>query len=549
MAIDLPPIIPPQLSSAEKIEAHASRGSETINTEVSGFTLRVTGNRYLTEEQIRQIAGAAKTPSQAIRAINQAYYQSGHLLVTIYYAQRGEVIYAHVVNGKLAGVEGDQSLTSHFTPLVGDENLTVAEFERRRVLADIQANRSGQKYQISYKAGSEPDAMTLVFNQADVEDYDPTEWGLSLGNQGNRFVGRYFAGASVTHQFWNGTELDVNYESAMTEWGETNGGRSYDGLLLTLDKPTRFGLYGVELSHARYERDDVVINPGQEDTSLLCTVFGFCSDAPATNEPVVVEGETSSAALTGEQVLYATPRQRLTVSERLDYTKADIELDDGRILQEEAHAAAELGLKYFRYSDWFGKPVRWSVQGFVEKGLSTDDGTFSLDNNANNVSAGKRTAEYLLYRPKMGVKVGLTDKWSVTLDVLSQLSDGEQLPQQKQFVLGGMSTLSAYLPGTLIGDTGTYVRVKLERNGWEAFGMEFTPALFAEYGQAQFENVDGELGDTRSLSDAGLSIEGELGWDITMQFVAAAPLSDRNIGEDALEDLEVDFYWKLSKTF
>ena len=390
--------------------------------------------------------------------------------------------------------------------------------------------------------------MTLVFNQSDQDDYDATEWGLSLGNQGNRFVGRYFGGASVRHQFWNGTELNVEYESALTEWGETNGGRGYDGLLLTLDKPTRFGLYGLELSYAEYDRDDVVVTAGQEDTSILCTVFGLCTNVPATVDPVVVEGETQSAALTGEQVLYASPRQRFTVSQRLDYIEADIELDDGRVLQEEAHAAAELGLKYFRHSNWFGKPVRWSVQGFVEKGLSTDGGTFSIDNNASSVSAGKRTAEYLLYRPKLGFKIGL-DNWSVNLDVLSQLSDGEQLPQQKQFVLGGMSTLSAYLPGTLVGDTGTYARIKLERNSWDVFGMELTPAVFVEYGQTQFENVDGDFGETRSLTDAGISIDGELGWDLNLTFVAAAPVSDRNVNEEVLEDLEVDFYWKLSKTF
>ena len=548
MAIDLPPIIPPQLSSAEKIEAHASRGAETINAEIGGFNLRVTGNRHLTEEEIRQLVGAAKTPSQAIRAINQAYYQSGHLLVTVYYAQRENVIYAHIVNGELAGVEGDAALISHFRPLVGDGNLTVAEFERRRVLADLQASRSGHDYTVSYKAGSEPDAMTLVFKQSEQDGYDATEWGLSLGNQGNRFVGRYFAGANVKHQFWNGTQLNIDYESALTEWGETNGGRNYDGLKLSLDKPTRFGLYGVELSYAQYERDGLVVNAGQEDTSILCTVFGLCADVPPSTETVVVEGDTQSAALTGEQVLHATPRQRFTVSQRLDYIESDIELDDGRVLQEEAHAGAELGLKYFRHSKWFGKPVRWSVQGFVEKGLSSDGGTFSIDDTEDSVSAGKRTAEYLLYRPKLGFKIGF-DKWSLNIDVLSQFSDGKQLPQQKQFVLGGMSTLSAYLPGTLIGDTGTYARVKFERNSIDVLGLDLTPAIFVEYGQAQFENVDGDFGDSRSLTDAGISFDGYLGWGLNMAFVAAAPVSDSNINEAVLEDLEVDFYWKLTKTF
>ena len=55
MAIDLPPIIPPQLSTAERIQAHAAVSGEAIETRVAGFAMRISGNRYLTREQIEQI--------------------------------------------------------------------------------------------------------------------------------------------------------------------------------------------------------------------------------------------------------------------------------------------------------------------------------------------------------------------------------------------------------------------------------------------------------------------------------------------------------------
>ena len=52
MAIDLPPVIPPQLSTAERIEAHARISKDVIQTQVGDTPLIISGNRYLTEDQV-----------------------------------------------------------------------------------------------------------------------------------------------------------------------------------------------------------------------------------------------------------------------------------------------------------------------------------------------------------------------------------------------------------------------------------------------------------------------------------------------------------------
>ena len=551
MAIDLPPIIPPQLSTADRIQAYAAADTAVIDTQVAGFTMRISGNRYLTSDQIESIAAASTTPSQAIRALNQAYYQMGHLLVAVYYAPGGSTIHVHVINGRLDGIEGPEVVKSHFTPLVGDEDLTVDEFERHRVLADLQAMRMGRDYAIRYSVGDDPERFVLVFEGASAADYKPTDLTFEVGNQGNRFVGRYFAGVGVEHHFWEGAEFTAGYEGALTQWGETNGGRSYNGLNVGLDRATRFGIYGVELHHVEYDRDAVLETPGQTDTSFLCTLLGLCSNTPATFTPVVVEGETTLAALTGEQVLSASTRHRLAFSQRIEAVESEITLDDGRKLIDEPHTSAEAGLKFFKRSRWFDTDVRWSVQGFVEAGLSSDSGTLGVEdgsalNSSEAVSAGKRTAEYLLYKPKLGLKVAVGDDMSFDIDVLSQISDGKQLPQQQQFVLGGLSTMSAYLPGSLIGDSGVYGRIKLEGD-WQPFGAQLTPSVFVELGQAWFEDASGELGKTRTLVDAGIRLEGELGWGLTTQLVAAVPVSDRNVDSDTMADMEVDFFWHIEK--
>ncbi len=572
MALDLPPVIPPQLSTAERIEAYAPASAvSAFRATIEGRELIVTGNRYLSEEQLRTLTSAAQTPSQAIRAINQAYYQLGHLLVTVYYAPRGNGIHVHVVNAGLADIEGPATIRAHFDDLIGDKDLTTSEFDTRRVLANLKSERSGVDYSISYRIkDGNPEAYTMVFTPQAVSDHDATDLILQLSNQGNRFLGRYFGGAGVKHRFSTGSELALNYEAAITEWGETNGGKSYDGLSLQFNHPSSFGLYGLEGSYVEYEREallaEPVTTPGTPVVdvggSLICLLGGLlglpCNPGVGVSVggstslllvPVVIEAEVSSLALTGEQVLYSDSAQRFTVSQRLEHIETEIDVVGRGLLLDEPHTSLELGAKYFRQMRLLGAPARFNVQAFIEGGLSSDDGSLGTDTTEDAVSIGKRTAEYLMLRPKLAMQVGLTDALALNLDFAGQLSDDEQLPQQQQFVLGGISTLSAYLPAVLVGDSGTYTRLSLEGSGWELWGATFKPSLFVEHGQAWYENAGGDAADTRSISDGGVRLVADLGWQTEMELVAAAPISESNIDQAVLDEAEADFYWKLKKTF
>ena len=59
--------------------------------------------------------------------------------------------------------------------------------------------------------------------------------------------------------------------------------------------------------------------------------------------------------------------------------------------------------------------------------------------------------------------------------------------------------------------------------------------------RAAAADASGELGDKRTLVDAGVRLEGEIGWGLTTQLVAAVPVSDRNVDSDAIAEMEVDF--------
>ncbi len=564
MAIDMPPAMPPELLPANQVPALISGLRDSVIVHGMGdYQLRIVGNRYLSEDQVRQVLAAAQTPSQAIRGLSNAYHRFGHLLVKLYYVAEGNRVSVYVVQTRLADIRAPHSILVHFNDVIGDSDLEVGEFDRRRVLADMKSRRAGVDYDISYQAGDGLWDTVMVFHAQPVPDYEHNDIYLDVGNQGNRFLGRYFGGAGMTHRFGSGTEFSVNYETAIIDWGETNGGKNYDGALLRLNHPSRAGLYGLEASYIEYQREVVVVEPGGGSpldplSSEPCLIpdLQFC--LPPLDDPLAMPGsvmlvdidaEVATLALTGEQVLYSTPGRRVTFSQRLEAVTTEISTAADGLVLDEPHSSLELGLKYLRSARMLGIPVRANVQLFAETGLSSDGGTLGTVADPDIVAPGKRTAEYNLLRPKLGLEFQFGDHVKMALDAAAQFSDGDQLPQQQQYVLGGISLLSAYLPGVLVGDSGAYGRLAFSVTGWEVGSVKIIPSLFAEYAQAWYEDAGGVFDDVRSLSDAGLRLKLELVDAVDMELVAATPLSDDNLPDQFLDEAEADFFWRLRLTF
>lgn len=582
MAIDLPPVIPPQASSVEKIENYAAQTSAALlQYQVAGYTLRITGNQHLQEEQVASLMAAASTPAQAVNALNQAYYQLGHLLVTVYFAHVDQTIYVHVVNGNLAAIKAPEAIAGYFDGLVGEQHLTRSEFDAKRVLADLQSKRAGVDYSVSYQLEADPQAFTMVFTPSEVEEHDATDLSLGLNNLGNRFLGRYFANAGVKHDFDNGLQASFSYDRSLTEWGETNGGDFYDGYTLRLNKPTPWGLYGLEGRYVEYARDTVltVSQPAEGEPApdpengagggnenclgllnpiceLLGDVVGIILPPPAPPPGTVVtdslalriEAETKTVAVSGEQILSSDTLHRLTLSQRLEHSDNSIDVVGFGNLLDERVSSAELGLKYNRLLRFAGVPTQIMAQGFVEAGLNADSGTLGSDDRRGTVAIGRRSSEFVKFKPRFSAKMAVVDWATLNVQFLSQFSDGTQLPLQHQFVLGGGS-LSAYLPGVLVGDSGSYAKLSFDGNGLPLLGAQFKPSLFIEHGQTWYEDARGSAGDTRQLTDAGLRLSANWGKVLETQLIAALPVADDNVEQSFLDQMEVDFFWQLKLTF
>ncbi|MDF1692023.1 MAG: ShlB/FhaC/HecB family hemolysin secretion/activation protein [Zhongshania sp.] len=576
MAIDLPPLIPPQASTAERIEQYSAQHSESvIAVKVGDYDLRISGNRYLTREQIDMIMGAAKSPAQAVNALNQAYYQLGHLLVTVYFAQRDKTIFAHVINGKLAAIKAPDSITPYFSGLVGDEDLRKSEFGGKQVLANLKSDRAGLDYAVTYQVAGDPAAYTLVFTERPKVDHDSTELSVSANNFGNRFLGRYFGNVSLKHDFSSGIDALLSYDRALTEFGEVNGGDYYDGYTFRLSYPSSFGLYGIEARYTEYQRDTEVLLEGgvaAEQTSgnsgglcaipLLCDIssgllgldLGLPSDSSLPSSgggstTLHLYSETTSVALTGEQVISGDSYHRFTSSQRLEKIDSFIDVKNVGLALDEPHTTLELGLKYNKLLRLFGVGSQLTAQGFVEAGLEGDAGTLGTDSREGVVAVGRRTGEFVVFKPRAGLKMAVADWASIKFDVIGQFSNNQQLPLQQQFFLGGGSGLSAYLPGVLVGDSGVYSKLSLESNGLPFLGLQFKPSLFIEHGEVWYEDAAGQSGDVRAIADAGFTLEAELGKYLKTELIAATPIYDDNLDEDALSALEVDFFWRIKLSF
>lgn len=569
MSIDLPPVIPPQLVDEDSMKTFISGAPSRsyIEHRVASVDIRVIGNEYLKAGEIEQILRAASTPSQAIRNLNKLYHRSDYLLVRLFYVKRGDVIFVFVQQTRLQDIKAPESIRVHFEDLIGDPDLTVGEFDKPRTLASMKSKRAGVDYSVSYAFGEDPFSTTLVLNPEPVEDYESTDFYLDAGNQGNRFVGRYFAGTGIAHRFSGGSEVSLNFEKAIVGLGETQGGKSYNGGIFNFNHPSRFGLYGIEFIYTSYERDATLLeatssSPLDPVTSEQCLDPDATICFPPLEDPISastdttsilsIKGETGIAALTGEQILFSHPRHRMTFSQRFEWINDEVDSEERGILLDESYGTAELGLKYLRNTSVFGAPAQLLLQGFVKAGAGSG-GTFETveddEENADAVLPGKRTGDFVLFRPKFGFKLDITNHLRMAIAASAQISDGNQLPQQQQYVLGGMELISAYLPGVLIGDTGSYGRFSFEGINLEINGTVVTPSIFAEHGQTRFEDAGGVFDDTRVIQDAGLRLNLKFASDLDMDMVVTESLTDKNIPEETLKQARAEFFWRVRKTF
>lgn len=547
MAIDLPPAMPPQLTPIQDV-ARESENYAPYTAKIGQFELRLSGEHGLTAEELKAVFESARTPSQVILLANAATYRKGHLLVRFLYTSPIDgVIHIHAIQHKLGQVQSSRAIQRYFSDMEGDRDLTRAEFQSAAVLASLYSDRIGVDYSISFEHNLRNNAIDLVFNEKLDLAHRATRFQAQLGNQGSRFAGRYFFNLGATHYFGTGTELSGGYETAITEWGEARDGKDFHRFQIKVDHPFTVGLYGVQASHTEYTREASNGAPTASSSCLLLPLLCVPDDATTTNPASAFDADIQQVAVTGNQIILSDIDRRLNLTQRLEWTDSTLDATNALTLQDERYAAAELGASYFKATRIGDRLLNWKLGLSAKGGLSGDSGTLGTDNGTEGISIGKRTAEFVVLNPSAAISYSLTDSLRATLTLNAQITN-DQLPQQQQWVLGGIDRLSAYLPGVLVGDSGFHIDTGLSRR-WTLGVFTLDVGLFAEYGGARYENASGlnstgtvDYSQTASIADTGLRATIQA-WDwFSLRAVVAESLSEDNLDEEVLQRSESDFF-------
>lgn len=569
MPFDLPPPLPPQLTDSAVVEERyeTAEPSNHLVLEVGGRRLLISGNTYLTKKRIREITEPANTASQAIRLLNALYRAKGYLFVTVTYApdKDSKAIYIHVHEGTLAEVKAPDFIEPFFETFEGEHGVTESDVKPNRILAGIKSERAGYNLFTRFslvddKAG----AYKLIVEGRQDPDHQPVEFTATFGNPGNRFLGRYFGVASMTIHTPSGDNIAFSYGTAFTDLGESQPGNAYDRYSFGYSTVTTFGLYSLSGSYTTYEASDI-LEAGAQDQA---------------------QAEITQININGAQFLYADADTRILLEESLQYIDSTIEITEGSltlqttngnpggllggllgnlldailggggggaqtrtvdlagtILQDETYGAARLGASFSQSWTLFGHRGRLLVNGGYKQGFAGE-----ID---NNVVDPMRTADFGLIDADLSVSYALPADLLASIEVKSQFSTNDRLPQQQQWVLGGPGNLSAFLPGVLVGDTGAYGRFQIDLPRWHVLTRPFRISLFVEAGSASFEgsNPPSGLTERRTATDAGIKLQFSPVEHIEVTGYVAEPLSTSHIPESRLEEVEADVYFTINATF
>ncbi len=553
MSIDLPPPMPPiQISEVQLEKVSSDKSSPYIMGSIKGVKIHVVSLPYIERDDVLTLIKHSETPSQFILSLNTAYYLKGHLLVQLAYRQRGDTVYVYAAQTRLKSLAGPSSITKHFNDLIDDKDLTISEVDRRRVMANITANRQTLDYSISYQVDEAIQETELVFSATETGK-DQNQLALSLNNEGNRYVGSYLGRADWQSWFNNGAEMKLSYLRAIPRGEEKKEGNRYNAFLAGFNYPSRFGLYGVEAMLSEYSRMDTqevenssFFNNCGSIFSSLCSPFQ--SGGQTTEVLLDVDATTSKITLAGEHILYSRPGRRVIINESIERIDDEIEEAKQGVILDESYSAIGLGLKYVVSSASSNHKNMAQLQLQLNAGLGGDSGTLSTVDD-DSVSIGKHSADYLLIKPSITAQLNLFSNVQLQFSGSAQISDGTQVPQLQQYTLGGMSQLSAFLPGVLVGDSGSYGRLELLLTPGQDSGFRIIPSIFVESGKASFEDTTSELGKDRSLSDAGVRLQLLFGEHFQMEVSSATLIGDDNVSQSQIDEYGMDLFAKVKLIF
>ena len=512
MAIDAPPALPP-----EQIVIRRPAGRANAVLSFRRFRIHILGTLPSSSDRLQRLIEPAEDLSAAVRLLSDHYVRSGYPATQLRYMLIDDDLFLIAMLGQVVDVQAPEVLLPYFEPFVGRSPLRGSDLECARILASLHADRAG----LNLAATFEPhDLDGRVLQLRDVNgDIDTRRITLGVGNPGNRFTGRHLADVLAEHGFASGDHLRLGWQTALRGLDDNQRSDRFDEFLAGWSRVTPTGLFGMQAILKQYE---------------FRTAQTALTSAGADGEIIEVQASW-------ERPISASNSHRWLAAAEVDYTYKRSELDDGTRLQREEYPSIEIGL-----SGSSIMPLPQALQLMLEARLELRHGLGKKDGDPRAVNE-----RYLLGRPQVRAALVLDDRWELMMRGELQISR-DTVPEQSQWVLGGVGYLDAYLPGVAIGDSGGLLRVELnhlETSPW--LGIEWIPGIFAEYGYARFERPLPDLrpAGTAEIRDAGARVDMLYARWLRASLSIARGFGESGIGDGDLDRNKANFQFSVSASF
>lgn len=466
-------VLPPPSPSVARVRP-SSRGAP-LSVQSHGFRYSVEGNTLLDATAVQSALGSAATPEAAIGALKQAYAGRGYFLVAVAAAVHGQDVRVQVTQGRLAHVEGPAYLAAYFRGLLGQDALRKPQVVRRSLLAQAYAATDGEQPRVGFEPAAEPGASTLRVAATPLAGSAPASGSLTVGNLGNRYAGHDLAQLQGQLQH-HGYTLQASHARALTGIDEDSRGAYYASSNASLARVTPAGWFQLDGSATRYR---------------LGTAFA----------PLDPGGSVDVFGVAATQLLFADDDRRWTLAEGVHRIHDRQTVFDGAYaLRDQRYDVLDLASQAsWRMPGLGGRNAVLSAGGDIKVG-----GVGGARGLGGGLGAPRE--HFRIYTARAGVEQSLVHDFSVQLDLSGQASP-DTLPSYEQWVLGGWNSLSAWLPGTLVGDRGYLGRLALQAPAWRpGDALKLRAGVFAEYAAARYRYVPAGSPGWQRLADAGASL-------------------------------------------
>ena len=507
--------LPPTATAVQELRLPAG-ASGPLTVSAHGYDYRVTGNTLLSASSLRSVLDNSATPEQAVDRLTAAYRRAGFLLVALRAQVVGKRVAINVVEGRLTAINARPHIAKFYQGLEFTPGVTNDTLIRRNILAEMYASRSGLSFRPSVGPAPQPGGSELTVDTPAQPRFKRLSGSVVFGNYGSRYVGGDVAAVNLQAQPGGGWLFAANYSRGMPNLQKASAGSRYEAGALSASEVTPWGIYGASINRSSYRLG-------------------------VAGAPYYPQGQTSTYALTGNQLVWADATARLSVNQALTHVayKSTV-LGGSYTLADQNYNYGTLGLQASRnvLLGGFAGAVNFAANYNI--GLSAPRGTMVYD------LASAPQTRFHYWTTSLGWQQALPNGWSFNFNANGQWGL-DTLPGNQQWVVGGYGSLSAFT-ASLSGDGGYLLRAVTQTPPWAWRGWQASVQGFAEQGAATTHYTAAGNPAWKMMADIGVGLTLTSPRNTTLSLIAARPISSKNV-TSAVFNSQRAVYFVLQQPF